>query len=411
MNLDAIELKNRRFDKKIVNLICIFLVNPFLAVPLIFMQIFNKKRAALLALIFLFGILSFLFVPHASSDKSLYLYYHELFGRDEFSVGSFVDLMGRGRPDFLLLFISFLVAKIGLSFSFVAMMATMLTVGIFFYIFDQIANTEHTTRKSYFLGFLLVLLSISLPTLFSGIRFYLAFAISLAGFWFGLKQKKHLIALLLISVAVITHFSSAIYVPIYLVSSLFWKRNYLVLIIYVSSFALVLIPKEFLYGVLSIIGLPTSYQNKVDVYMAGEDVLASKAGATSRTAQIVALVKNAWVLVGVIFILKNFRQVSQLKSLTLIFWSLANLVYSVPTVYNRLMLIPKLLFTFMVVQELEKTNKKKSLYLLLVLWGFSFLSDIMIMRYNIGPSYITPFSVSLISMFFRNITPEDILTW
>jgi hypothetical protein len=144
--------------------------------------------------------------------------------------------------------------------------------------------------------------------------------------------------------------------------------------------------------------------------MAGEDVLVSKReGSQSGLALIINFIKSLWIVVGVAFVISRFRRVSQLKSLTLVFWSIGNLVFSVPTVYGRLMVIPKLLISLWIIQDLGFKGNKIWLYLILTFWLISFLSEVLIMRNNILPSYLTPYSLNLLFMVFRDLSPQDFI--
>jgi hypothetical protein len=223
-------VKNWRFKEKAGELLVAFLVNPFLALPFSLIGIYNRHRYALTFLALIVGVLSFLYVPSISNDKARFVYYHMLFEKDSFTFNSFFEYIKDGRPDFLLLFLIFVFAKLGIAFPFVAFIATFITVLIFFSLFHKIAVGAQLSKASYFQGFLLVLFCLSLQTLFSGIRFYLAFSIALLAFWHGLKHKQHLIAAFFLTVATSIHFSSSLYIPVYIFLHLFWSKNYFITI-------------------------------------------------------------------------------------------------------------------------------------------------------------------------------------
>ncbi len=376
-----------KISKLAVESMFLFLINPFLSFPALIISIYNKHKSGVFLFIVLIGLISFLYIPHVANDKAKYFYNSILFSRDYFGLKEFFQfIVASNRPDFFLLLIIWFFAKLGMSYSAVSFFITIFSLIGFVIPFWTIIKNSEISKKNFLLLFFLLIFNISLPSLFSGTRFYFAFSFVVLGLYYGLTFKKHFIALILLTLAFLTHFSMVIFIPLYIIFANFWKANTFITIFFFFSFLFVFIPKEMLYTILSAIGLPSSYQTKADVYFASEEFLNGNQNL-STIAIVSNFIKSTWIYLVLILSIIFFKTKSQLKSILFILMSISNLVYSVPLVYGRLVLMPKLILVLWIAQ-LYSQSKIKPVWvnILFSIFLFGFIADIAILRNNLVES-------------------------
>ncbi|MFV8280293.1 EpsG family protein, partial [Christiangramia marina] len=197
-------MKEDKFAKTVF-----FIASPFLTLPAILYGIYKKSQFSIYLLVLVFGFLSYLYIPHVSNDRARY--FEMFFEFQRFDFKNFISyLAAHKRPDFILHFLVYSTAKLGLSLQLLLFCVTSFTVGIFFYLFNKVSENIHLTNNIFFFCFLTVLFSLSLDHLLSGTRFYFGTALVLLAFYNGLFKKENFSAIILLVLALFTHFSTAL---------------------------------------------------------------------------------------------------------------------------------------------------------------------------------------------------------
>lgn len=347
-----------------------FLLSPFMAIPLIGVQIVRKDKNVFLILAILIGILSFLYIPNLVDDKATYYERYEVFVNYTFSDFQYY-LVATKRPDFIFESLIFLFSKLNLNIQYLFLFCTsFISFSIFRFIYTM------ATLKGDAVNFknvvLLSLFSLSFLTLFSGIRFYLATSVLLFAFTFFLKFgiNKKFIVLMFITMQI--HFSMVVFIVIFL--ALRYLNTKQITYLFYFSFLLMFFSSKLLDIAGSVLSFSESYSNKVNVYTDNELTTVSE------NASILNRIRNMWIYIAMLFIIasknKNFVLVKVLMLLCVVL----NVVSSVPMVFNRYSGLFKIFFIGYFLWY-SYQNKKKYYWFYLVLF-ISFFIDFYLMRYN-----------------------------
>lgn len=382
----------------------IFLVFPLLSVPFLLLKLRRGlDKGVILITSLLVGILSYKYIPSITNDKVDYI--ERYFA---FSTYSFEDLVDRYNSglitDFIFDFIIFAFARLDINFNYMFLVLTSFTVfSILLFLKKTISKLTGSRYKYNIIYFVLGLLIFSLGTLFSGVRFYFASSFFIWSIYYLFIDRKVIISTLFFAVAILTHFSFAFFLPGVLF--ILFKPNLLNLkILLAVSLAFILLPKDSMTSILNLVELPESYSSKVMDYSTLER-------QTTDNANFLILLNNLWLYFLYFFLLFiNKENKSKIYLILVVFLSLVNITYSVPTIFNRYTVIIKLfLVLYLIYLHIHKNIKKEYFYFFIFLFVINTLVSMYILRLNILASYRLSDMWIIINIFSKQNNPEDFL--
>ncbi|RDI11225.1 EpsG-like putative glucosyltransferase [Flavobacterium sp. AG291] len=361
----------------------LFFSSPFLYLPILLSGIRQRKSESVLYLAFLFGFISYLYIPGITNDKAKYQLMYETFLNYDFD--GFVNYLRRTfRPDFILHLFLFTFAKMGINSNTFFLGITTYTVFSWLWLFTHKAKT---IPENYSLYLLFAILSLSLPDLFSGIKFYFGSA-TLMWAYLYLDKKKYTIGALLVIVSVCTHFSLMVFGLILVVNSIFPNKNSYKWIFY-CSLSFLLISKTSLISIIAYLNPIEVYNNKTQIYLAGEDTVLKRFNQGSENSLYSVVFSSLWIYFAYIYLIITYRKSSKFRNLVLLMISYVNLMFCVPTVFIRYIIIIKFLFALLYVREQHVYLKSYATRILLGLYFIGFCFNIVVMRNNLSKSLIS----------------------
>lgn len=378
-----------------------FLLSPILSMPFIILQL-RKKNDTIVSLLIsiMIGFFSLRYVPSFSNDKVRYIERGELFVNYSLN-----DLLlyfkAANRPDYLFDLLNFTFAKANIDIKYFFFFITSLSVFLTFIASKKIIKITTNSDFTYSnLNFFLILISFSAINILSGLRFFLAGSIFLWFLYFFYFKKTYLKAMLLLFLAIATHFSySLIFLAI---AFAFLNQNFkFPKILLTSSLLFFILPNSFLESILGLGFLPSAYLGKADLYLSSDTVYTD-------SALILSLIRNIWYYFAVITMLlykplKNDRFYI-LMIFTIVF---VNITFFLPAVFDRYVTYIRVLFAIYIVYLFTTNKNKKTIIIFfsfLLLFGLSVYTDLFIvLRYNIDRSY----SIETMWSIYHIITEDN----
>ncbi len=385
----------------------IFLASPLLALPDIIYGIYRKSNFNLVLLSLFFGILSYLYVPNISNDRARYFEMYYKFS--SYGLNDFVINVIKARADFILQGLVFIFSKAGISIQFLLLLVTSFTSGVWFYVFSKIADRSKLTKGAFFLCFILVLFSFSLPDLFSGLRFYFASAFLMLSFYNGFYQEKLSISLLCLVTAIFIHFSTLLFVPLYLCLRTFRYNYNGYRVLFLVSFVFVFLPKSFIASFVDVISFSEGYGTKAEVYLQGDDFIEGGISRGSASYIIVYTFSTVWSYFAYLYLILTIKRESFLRNLNYLFFGAVNIFYSVTTVYSRYLIILKFTFALLLISELMTYKNRKPVIIATGLFALNIINNLIVMRYNIQESFFNTDIFLLLTILFKSITLNDFI--
>ncbi|MDR2951257.1 MAG: EpsG family protein [Prevotella sp.] len=380
-----------------------FLVSPILTLPMTLYGIFKKSQFSLFLFALTIGFLSYLYIPYISNDKaSHYFKFIELSNMSWNQIAIYLT----DKPDFLFSIYLALMAKIGFSFQISAALISVMSVSIIFFIFDKLTRKQN---KFYFLSFVLVLLSISLLALFSGIRYYFACTIVFLAFYYLFFEGKKTKGLGLLLLAAFTHFSTLLFIPVAFLAIILKNKPDWAKILFLISFLFLLIPRSDVLIHISNLGLfDNAIDSKLNAYL-GESDFVTRGMENSTSAVIIYWGSNLWLYISYLYLLITWKNNSILRTILYCMIFFVNIFYQAPTVFQRYSLLIQFFFGLLIIIELIKSDKKRIYYIFLALFSIRFIFQLIIIRDIISASYFNSDSLLLITGLFREITDINFL--
>ncbi|PIF59333.1 EpsG family protein [Flavobacterium sp. 2] len=336
----------------------VFVISPFLAIPTILVGVVNKSKFSLQLLVLLFGVVSYIYIPHLSNDRARYFELYEDF-KDGTFFELFAYLMLTGQ-DFILQSMFYLASQINLAPQFVFAFTTIVTMSLVLLVFYKITNKEETNVEQRFLAILLVCCAVPYVDLFSGTRFMFATSFVLIGFYIGIVERKFLAVFLLIIAAAI-HFSTLVFLPVFLILFIFPNANKIYKMFFLVSLIFMFLPQEILNSAFNMIGMSGGLGMKKEAYLEGEDFI-KKGLEESYILRISSFLNLIWISCNYMYLLLTKNRDSLLRNIVLFTAATINLFYSVPTIFYRYSVVLKFLFVFLLIFELYKYKQKTIIY-------------------------------------------------
>ena len=398
-------MKEDKFAKTVF-----FIASPFLTLPAVLFGIYKKSQYSIMLLVLIFGLLSYLYIPHISNDRARYFEIFEEFQRIDFE-GFLFYLKENNRPDFILHFFIFICAKLGVSIQFLFFTVTSFTVGATFLLFNKITSNLNLSNRKFFACFLAVLFSFSLDHLLSGTRFYLGTALVILGFYEGLYKSNNLRGILYLTLALFTHFSTALFIPIYLTLYYFPHAYSFYKFLFLISLSAFLLPKDFIVSAISLFEFSGGYATKAELYLESQDFIEKNIVEGSSNYIFVYVFSIAWSFFAYLYLIFTINRKSHFRNLTLLTFAVITFFYPVTNIYSRYLIVAKIIFILLIIYELRENFSLKPILITTGLLFLNFISTLIILRYNLEISYLNRYSLSTFFIFFRDITPQDFLTF
>lgn len=378
-----------------IDRVFIFVLSPLVSFPFVLNGIYNKSKASLTLFAILLGIVSYLYQPLLTNDKAYYYYMYDTLGG--YDLSSFWRFIQTEKTDFLFygLIYAFSLLKIPLNILFFIL--TFITVKIWLYLFFKSFGKEgYIEKKMFFFLFLILVCSFSLPSLLSGVRFYLAVSFCLLGFSKYIFNESKYAGVFFILLGSITHFSCIVYLPVYIFMCFRGNRNKLVNIIFYSSFVFVLVPVAM--DISSLVGgmnLSLTYQDKVQGYLGGEDFIEASKEVGNWNNYMLKTLYDIWIYIAYAYVLLVKNNSSRIKNTFLITLAVCNVFYYAPTVYNRYLILSLGAFIFMVIHDYMSAKKTfKFIYVILITLSANFLANVYSLRANLSKSLFSMHSLT-----------------
>ncbi|WP_017494980.1 EpsG family protein [Flavobacterium sp. WG21] len=337
----------------------IFVISPFMAIPTILLGIINKSKFSLQLLVLLFGVVSYIYIPNLSDDRARYFEFYR-----DFSDSSFLELFGYlmlTGQDFILQCMFYFASQISLPAQYVFAFTTIITMSLIFSVYYKITKNQGvTTVELRSFSFLILCCSIPYIDLLSGTRFMFAASFVLMGFYMGLVERKFF-SLLLLLVAAFIHFSTLVFIPIFIVLFVFPNNDKFYKIVFLISLLFMLIPQEVINSIFNTFGFSGGLGAKKEAYLEGEDFV-KKALEESYLSRIGNFLNLLWIFGNYFYLILTNNRNDVLRRMVLFTATVINVFYSVPTVFFRYAIILKFLFVFVLIFDLYKYKKKLPAY-------------------------------------------------
>lgn len=372
----------------------LFGISPFIAIPTIFFGILNKSKFSLQLLILLFGVVSFIYIPNLSDDRSRYF---ELY--DDFKDGTFLQLfaylMLTGQ-DFILQSMFYLASQISLPAQYVFAFTTYVTISFILYIYRKITFSYSTSPQLRFIAIIFLCLAIPYIDLLSGTRYMFAVSFVLIAFYKGLIERKK-IAFLFLLLAVCIHFSVYVFFLIFIVLYLFPNKYKLYEILFIVSFLFVLIPIDFFMLGFNSLGISGGLELKIEAYLGGDDFV-KKGLEESYLQKIIYFLSIIWIFGIYLYTHFKIKRKSIFKNIVLFTAAIINIFFSVPTIFLRYSIILGFFFVILLIIELYINKQKLGVYIFGIILSLILFIQILFSLPNIKKTFINKNSLSIFSI-------------
>lgn len=365
----------------------LFIFSPILSLPFIFYGIFHKSRVSFLLLSILIGLISFGFFPLETDDKKYYIYLFDTF--QYMSFNEFLYSFLKEKPDLIFYCILFLVAQLNLSFGFFSFFVTSITSYLILNVFNK-QSYYIIDKKKAFCFFIMAFFFLSPTDLFSGMRNYLSIAFIFTSFYFFIIENKRVKSLVFLILSVLTHFSSALFVLVYLFYLFFNSKA--VKFLFFVSLVFIFAPKEYILDVISILNFPEIYSDRGASYLVDGSHMDVNLSEGNLNNLIYYFVRSLWFYCALIFSIVNIKNNEKSFIFLLCLMTVINLVSSSADMIVRYGLVGSI--SFLSVLFYTKNIKYKNIFI-------SFMFLISFLFFILGLiSYKEPFINSLFNVDF-----------
>lgn len=175
------------------------IVSPILSLPFILYGIYKKDKYSLYLMAFFLGIVAFLTPP----VSDLYRHTSDFYSYKSLSLKNFMESL---NADFVAQTISYFLAQNGINFAFARFFYVLISLSIYFYIFNDLLLNKDLRWKEYFLLWVILFAGYNYFELVLGIRFGLATAFLFGSFYFLFFKKNLLYSLIFGLFSSFTHY-------------------------------------------------------------------------------------------------------------------------------------------------------------------------------------------------------------
>jgi hypothetical protein len=388
--------------------IMLFIISPFLAIPTIISGVIQRSKTSLFLIILIFGLVSYLYIPNYSDDKARYFEVYEDFYNSSFA--EMFSFFFVSSQDFILQSLFYFASQYGIPSQLVFAMVTMITVSIVFYIYYKIIDRFPVSKTLGLLSLILIFFSFSYLDLLSGTRFMFAASFVLLAYYSGIVEKSKWAFLLLI-VAVFIHFSTLIFIPIFILLRLFPDKDNFYKIIFITSFIFLALPKSFVVSIFDLLGLGGALQEKGKVYLNEDDFITQGLTDSDSTGGLIIYYFSILTLFSLyVYLIITHKRKNVYRNITMVVGAAINVFYATPTIFFRYALVFKFFFAFLLIYEIYIYKNKKYIYIYIMIFLMNILTQIIVARNNIEISFFNKESLMLITIVDKEkVTSKDFI--
>jgi len=381
-------MENKIIQKIDLFLIPICLIYPMLGISLVFCYSIYKRKIDYRFILAL-GLLAYLYIPTTFDDLGRI---YKMYERSKITE---INQIFQGKDYFLNSFYYFKKYSFAKK-EILPFLAVIIYVSSIFRLFNK--NIKERNISKYLFLFLLVFFNINPRSLITTVRTPLAFGMILIGIDNLIYKKKVIKGYFYNIISNCIHFSSIGYNFLYLICINKRLRKFLGMFFKLSFLFYFLTPNTF-YELISIFPIPEKYEGLVKVYTLGKFGVNYEKGANTAIYSALYTYIGYFNLAYLIF----FKGDSKLRETVKVFWIFGNIFSTIPNLYSRYTIIPRILTTLIMAEEFSEAKKNRIFYIILYFFMsmFFFALTLYTMRESIEQSWI----LNII------ITPSDILKY
>ena len=373
--------KIRNFETKFV-----FILSPFFSIPFLVKGIVNKSKVHVYLLMGVIAFVSLMYLPEPSNDRSHYYSLYNLYKIISFK--EFLIFL-KTKTDFIFYSLIFIAAQLKIPLNFLFAIILFLTLNNYYKSFFTLSK-KYDPGKLFALFIFFILFSFQIKGLLSGVRFYLAASFMVRALILSSKSTKLYVGLPYLLIAVFTHFSTAIFAPVYLLYFYFKRNDKLILYSFLVSFAFIFVPRDLLADkLMSIFDFSGIYEQKITGYLGEEDYLEDSKQVGNFNNYLRLIFNSLWLYIAYYYFIFYRKKKSLLKNLLLSILAITNVFFSSPGTYYRLMFVPIIFFIFLLLRDYSQgVSNKKIIYLVFLLVSLNFWGNFYAIRSTLGSSLI-----------------------
>ncbi|MBS9461268.1 EpsG family protein [Flagellimonas sp. 389] len=403
------EVKSLGIKVKIISLFnCfLFLISPLLALPSIFVGIYNRNRVSLILLLILASLITYQLVP--SETKDLYQFYRfykdvKYIGFEEF----LLKLTIQKKTDFVFYYGIYFFAKLGISGQVFFSLCTFATLYLIYLVYNKLVEKREISNKYYLLGIVSIFISIEFLGLYSGIRNLLAISIAIYGFYIGIFDNKKGKGFLLLLFSSLIHFGTLLFFPIYFLGIFKKIKSKSIFILYITSFAFFLFTKKYLYHIAIALPFPESFDYKIKAYLEGMDII-EKGNMESTAALISYKIRVSWIYFAHTYLLLSYKRESNYRNLVILLMGLLNIFSVTPDIQLRLTYLVEIMFIYLLFYEYNYRENKLLIKLFFIFLVPSFIVNLFIYKDYFIESLFNKNFITLAGILLKKV--ELIFFW
>lgn len=339
----------------------IFLLTPLFSFPFILKDIYDKKKVGLVMFTLFIGVCTYLFLPTELMDSARRYQLYENFqsmGYEEFK------LYLSFRSDVLFYSLIYIFAQLNIKFQILIFLFGCFNIGVPLYVFNNVIDKKKLTNKFYFLAFLLIIFSLGLPYIFSGIRQLVAFNLVLLSFYHYFFKRNFKYSLFFIVVGTITHFSVFIFIPIlFLISKL--NIRFILFGIILAFLVGALLPNSLIQNLFLTIDINSQvYSSKLEAYT----YTVRDTDETTDATALAKTLKQLWFYLAIIYAIFSRRKDTPLYKIFLLVLLPVSFLITFPGIAGRYIDFLKMIFALLLIDDyISKKNKWFLIFLVLFL--------------------------------------------
>lgn len=294
---------NSRKTTEMLFIILLFILNAFLALPLIIVAMYNKRKYSYYLFIVFMGLLGFLWPP--SGDLFRYQIKFELIK----SIDS--PYVGALSLDLFYNYLMFLFSKVQLDFAYLRFFLSMISYFLIFRVsLDVIQNNSSlsTSRSHQLAGFLLVFFVLGFGGIVTGVRFTLAFSVFIYSHHKIYCENKP-VGFLFLALSTFIHFSFLLFFIVYiterLLGSYLNQFTYFILLL-----AALFLSTEIFVFLIKILPVPNEIKFHLNNYVTGHFAL-EEYEIRSLKFRISRFISHILIYPATIYVLLSRNRISQ----------------------------------------------------------------------------------------------------
>lgn len=320
----------------------LFLVLPFLSLPLVLFQFFKTRRKFYAVLISVFFALTASLLAPTGDLYRIYLAYFD------FQPANFDALLTyiADKPDFIFHAILYVFAQTGLS--------VRILIFALVFSFFQLSFNLLLKQKKHISIFVVLLFILQFDFLLQGLflRFPMAMLVVIYAFLHKIEGKKYVLLLLIL--ASFIHFAALITIPLLFLSRLKPKRLnlYLLISVFIMPFGSMLL--IFVVNNLLQFFPETPLKTKIDDYFLGYWALEYFEDRTWKALVLFYFERVFYILILLYFILTKAS--NKYRIYTIPFLILINVLFSFPNLFSRYLVLAVFFGLYTIIQEGRTTS-------------------------------------------------------